>query len=144
MIIIMIRTILERGSDSRQGRNSSSKISMGSLALQSEKQLKASLSNSTWNSYNRAVSGFIKFRNDWNLGSNWPVQASVTISYISFLSLAAWAPSSIFSHLSAISFVHKNNGWSDPTDSFVVKKLKEGCRRLYSHPTKDVPSHFKF
>jgi hypothetical protein len=32
--------------------------------------------------------------------------------------------------LSAIAFVHKINGWNDPTNSFIVKKLKEGSRRL--------------
>ena len=26
--------------------------------------------------------------------------------------------------------VHKDNGWMDPTSSFLVGKLKEGCRRL--------------
>jgi hypothetical protein len=46
-----------------------------------------------------------------------------------FYVFRGWAPSSIFTHIAALAFVHKINDWSDPTDCFVVRKLKEGCRR---------------
>lgn len=45
------------------------------------------------------------------------------------MSLIGRAPSSINSHISALAFVHNINGWVDPTSGFLIKKLKEGCRR---------------
>ncbi len=49
--------------------------------------------------------------------------------FVGYLSLEGRAPSSVNSHISALAFVHKINNWPDPTDNFVVTKLKEGCRR---------------
>jgi len=49
--------------------------------------------------------------------------------FISFLSVQNFAPSTINSHMAALSFVHSVNGWANPTESFLVRKLKEGCRR---------------
>jgi hypothetical protein len=45
------------------------------------------------------------------------------------MSVTGWAPSSINCHISALAFAHKVNSWVNPTDNFMVKKLKEGCRR---------------
>ena len=39
------------------------------------------------------------------------------------------APSTLSTYISAVAFCHKLNGWSDPSQSFIVQKLKEGCRR---------------
>jgi len=89
----------------------------------------------TWVSYNRCVDRFIQFLGQYQLGVNWPVSQASIILFISFLSLGGWAPSSINSHMAAISFVHKANGWCDPTDSFLLKKLKEGTKR--GNPRKD-------
>ena len=66
----------------------------------------------------------------WNLGDAWPIEPSSIIAYISYLFMENRAASTINLNISAISFVHKINGWEDPTTSFMVGKLKEGCRRL--------------
>ena len=50
--------------------------------------------------------------------------SSDVAAYIVFLTIEGRAPSSISTHLSTISFVHKINGWVDPTDNFIVKNLK--------------------
>ena len=52
--------------------------------------------------------------------------------FISFLSLHGYAPSTINSHVAALAFVHNINGWLNPTESFLIKKLKEGCKRSNS------------
>ncbi len=32
-------------------------------------------------------------------------------------------------HVSAVAFAHKANGWKDPSENFLIKKILEGCRR---------------
>jgi hypothetical protein len=51
------------------------------------------------------------------------------VAYISHLSLEGKAPSTISSYTTALAYVHKINGWVDPTDNFLIKKLREGARR---------------
>lgn len=97
--------------------------------------ISASLATSTWTSYNRAVIKFIKFRHDWELGSTWPVSTSVVAAFLAYLSTQGLAASTIFANLSAIAFVHKINGWLDPTDSFIIRKMREGTKRL--NPSSD-------
>jgi hypothetical protein len=52
------------------------------------------------------------------------------VAYIADLNLKAFASSSISTYVSAVSYVHKLHNWADPTGSFIVSKMKEGCRRL--------------
>jgi hypothetical protein len=50
--------------------------------------------------------------------------------FISYLFIQNYQPSTIAFYVSAISFVHKNNDWSDPTDSSLVKKIFKGSENL--------------
>ena len=72
---------------------------------------------------------FIAFREDFNLDGSWPASSHDVLAYIAYQSSQSRAPSTICTYLAAISFVHKINGWLDPTNSFIVKKMKEGCKR---------------
>ncbi|XP_072050355.1 uncharacterized protein [Amphiura filiformis] len=103
---------------------------MEALRDESHRLVRASVASSTWASYRKGIENFIDFREKFNLGSSWPANQSHIVAFISFLSSEGWAPSSINSNISAIAFVHNINGWLDPTCSFLIKKLKEGCRRL--------------
>ena len=85
------------------------------------------------------MENFISFRNQFNLSQVWPVTQMHIIAFISFLSVAGKAAASISSSISALSFVHKVNGWSDPTASFLISKLKEGCRRLHPQSDRRLP-----
>ena len=58
----------------------------------------------------------------------WPVTQLHIIAFIAFLSVAGKADASISSSISALAFVLKVNDWDDPTTSFLISKLKEGCR----------------
>ena len=51
------------------------------------------------------------------------------MSFIAYLSLAALSPSTIGTYLAAVSYAHKVLGLTDPTDHFLVHKLREGLRR---------------
>ena len=103
---------------------------MEPLEAVAQQLLTASLAKSTWVAYTRAIEGFLKFRSEWSLRDAWPIDSASVIAYISWLFMEGRAASTINLHISAISFVHKVNGWMDPTSSFLVGKLKEGCRRL--------------
>lgn len=52
--------------------------------------------------------------------------------FISYLFMRNYQPSTIASYMSAISFIHKLNCYSDPTDSFLVKKIMKGAQNLRS------------
>ena len=39
------------------------------------------------------------------------------------------APATIATYVAAVSYMHKLQGWADPTRDFLVTKLLEGCRR---------------
>jgi len=109
------------------------------LGGEAQRLLKSSLAPATWSSYRRGLESFINFRSQYQLGCVWPASQNDIILYISFLSLSGWAPSSINSHLSALAFAHKVNGWSDPTDCFLVRKMKEGSKRSNSRSDARLP-----
>jgi hypothetical protein len=56
-------------------------------------------------------------------------------NFIAELFSKAYSPNSIASHVSAISYVHKLLAITDPAESFIVKKIMQGCH--HSAPTKD-------
>ncbi len=103
---------------------------MASLASETDRLLNASLAKSTWNSYNNAIAKFDQFRLTYNLERDWPAQLSSVVAYIAFMSIEGWAHSSICLHVAALAFIHKINAWADPTESFIIKKLREGSRRV--------------
>ncbi|XP_072032790.1 integrase/recombinase xerD homolog [Amphiura filiformis] len=88
-----------------------------------------SVAKSTHKAYRRSVEKFIIFRRKFGMGNNWPATSKQVAAFIANLSLEGLAASSICVQISGISFVHKINGWTDPSDNFLVHKLKEGCRR---------------
>jgi len=102
---------------------------MESLKHEAEQLFHASLASSTWVTYRKGVERFINFRNQVGLSQVWPVPESHLLLFISFLSIEDYAPSTISTHIAALSFVHNANGWVNSTESFLVRKLKEGCRR---------------
>lgn len=96
---------------------------------ESNRLLSASLAKSTHATYMNCVNKFMVFRGNHSMGQSWPVSPQIVISFIAFMSISGWAPSTIFTHISAIAFIHKLNFWLDPTDCFVIRKLREGLRR---------------
>lgn len=58
-----------------------------------------------------------------------PTRVPILALFISDLDRRGYAPATISSHVSAIGYVHKLNGWSDPTSSFLVQKLLGACHK---------------
>lgn len=90
------------------------------------------MSENTKAVYNNAVRSFNQFREQHALDCIWPVPVSHVASYISYCFQNGYSPSTVTTYMSAISFVHKLRLFQDPTDSFIVKKLMEGFKRLQS------------
>ena len=68
-----------------------------------------------------------------------PISISVMILFIAQLYEAKYAPTSITSILSAISYFHKVNGEDDPTKAVAVTKLMTGARNLKSSSDLRLP-----
>ena len=52
--------------------------------------------------------------------------------FVSFCYQKGYSPASVTTYMSAISFVHKLRNIDDPIESFVIRKILEGFRRLQS------------
>lgn len=65
-----------------------------------------------------------------------PVSVLDVWNFSNHLFLVNYLPSSIASHISAISYVHKMLNMQDSTQAFIAKKIKKGCKS--SVTTKDT------
>lgn len=64
-----------------------------------------------------------------------PISSSMLCNFIAHLFNSGYSPNSIATHVSAISYVHKLLETTDPADTFLVKKIMQGCH--HSAPSKD-------
>lgn len=107
------------------------------LGQYASKLLGASLANSTWSSYQRAWVKFQLFaRTTWGREASIPVSLDVVLSFVAFLHRQGQSASTILSTLSAISFMHKLQGCSDPTKHWLVSKMVAGARNM--NPSSDL------
>lgn len=90
--------------------------------------LQASLSTPTKLAYRRSWEYLMKFCLENQVKFHFPVSHVLIANFISHLFNQKYSPSTIASHCSAISFVHKLIGSSDPCQSFLIKKLLKGVR----------------
>ena len=72
---------------------------------------------------------FDEFRSGLGWREQWPAPRQHIIAFIANLSIVGKAPSTIGTYVSSIAYVHKINGWTDPCDNFIIKKLIEGSKR---------------
>ena len=106
---------------------------MEALESEANRLLEASLAKSSRITYNRGVKSFDEFRLKSGIECVWPSPMQHIIAFIAQLSLEGKASSTIDTYVSALSYMHKIEGWEDPTDNFIVKKLREGSRRQNKH-----------
>ena len=93
--------------------------------------LHASVQSSTTKQYNNVwnnISSFVV--NKLRIPLNLPLQNKTVGLYISHLHLLGLRPSTIQSHLSAISHYHKIRDLNDPTQSFLISKLMSSLHKL--------------
>lgn len=95
-----------------------------------------SIAPSTANLYRRAWSLFRTCMILLNISyiglQDLPLSENRILLFIGYLDLEGYAPSTITTYLSALSYVHKLKGLSDPISSFVVQKALLGSIKLRS------------
>ena len=104
-----------------------------------DRLVSASLADNTVKLYNQAVSTFDAFRTQYNFQTPWPPNINVLVNFIAFLSSEGYSYSTAKSYLSGISFYIKLNGWSDPSEAFVMKKMLKGFQRINSSKDSRAP-----
>ena len=97
--------------------------------------LGSALAPSTLDTYRRALATYSRFSIDF-LGqlSTTPLTVSHISLFVAYLQHKKFAPRSISTYLSALGFVHKMQGFTDPTSAFLVTKLVAGAYRLNHRP----------
>lgn len=93
--------------------------------------LTSALAPSTLETYRRAWATYDKFSVDFlGQSTSVPLNVSQICLFVAFLQHEKFAPKTISTYLSALSFVHKMQGHTDPTSAFLVSKLVAGAYRL--------------
>lgn len=124
--------------DSSSSQSSTDRSSQGPLNNLNPvclKLLESSLSSSTSKAYRRSWNLLLT----WNPHISLPVSVTDVCNFIGHLFLQNYSPSTIFSHISAISFIHKLCNIPDPTQAFVTKKILKGCQAVGSRRDTRMP-----
>ena len=109
-------------------------LTTGSLQL-----LVAAIAPSTRKAYLRSWALFLSFCNSSNFSFSFPCSPILISNFISHLHFQNLSASTITSHISALSYVHKLCSGNDPTHHFVVRKILKGCQQLKKSPDTRMP-----
>ena len=114
--------------------------SMATLVNTATDLLMSSLSRSTQRLYRKALQNFHSFNvmklHDEN---SLPTKTQNIMLYIAEMVNQGYAPSTIASNLSAISFFHKMLSFHDPTSHFAIKKIMVGTNKLHRSIDTRIP-----
>ena len=92
--------------------------------------MNASLSPSTQKTYNAGLQLFEDFRRRQLFRLIWPPPLNHLVNFISFMSIKNYSPSTMSTNISAISFSCKMSNSNDPTQTFIIKKMLQGVKRI--------------
>lgn len=92
--------------------------------------IRYSVANNTGRAYDNALRNFKRFRAVYGMTNEWPIPINQLILYVAYCFEKNYAPSTIALYMSSISFLHKIKGFYNPSESFVIRKMLEGCKRL--------------
>lgn len=92
--------------------------------------LSSSMAKSSWNTYQRALTLLEQFLIQFSFTMVFPLQPPVVALFVSYMHGKKYASSTIITYLSAISYVHKLQGVSDPTNSWLVEKVVQGAKKV--------------
>ena len=85
---------------------------------------KASLSKDTKEAYHRYVASYVTFsRETFSTSSVFSASTGGVATSNACLFSKNYAPASLLTNMSALSYIHKLSGQPDPTKYFVIKKL---------------------
>ena len=102
--------------------------------------LNAALSCGTKRAYRRAISSYANFcRIHFPVVQIFPASACVLGAFIAHLHSQRYAPATLMTYMSVISYVHNFAGKVDPTQPFVIQKLLVGAKKLSGTPDTRLP-----
>ncbi|XP_048748643.2 uncharacterized protein LOC125660876 [Ostrea edulis] len=123
---------IHNSSTSESTADTSAKRPFEHMSPTCRKLLAAALSTSTVVAYRRSWQLLLS----WKTDITFPISVTDICNFIGYLFSSNYSSSSIASHISAVSYVHKVLNVTDPTQAFVTKKIIKGCQAL--GPTKDT------
>ena len=102
--------------------------------------LTAALAPSSKRTYTTAITSYRNFCNAQfpNIAA-FPASAALLASYVAYLYADGYAPTTMLTHMSALSYMHKITGSPDHTQQFVVKKLITGAQNLSGRQDTRLP-----
>ena len=102
--------------------------------------LDAALSDGTKRVYRRAILSYVEFsKTNFPTCQTFPAPAGVLAAFIASLYSRHYAPATLMTYVSALSYIHKLAGQVDPTQLFVIKKLLSGAHKLSGKPDTRLP-----
>ena len=109
------------------------------LSANAQSILDASLAPSSKRLYSQVWVRFRKFCIQNNFSFQLPLDSVLVINYLADLFCLGLSPSTLASHLSALSYSHKIQNLDDPSSSFLVKKFLKGAQNLKNHADGRLP-----
>ena len=103
---------------------------MGDLQHGVNKLLQASISANTAATYNTAIKVFKQFLHKFNFPLIMPINIQHIVLFISYCFEKGHTPNTVNTYVAGINYFHKLSGFPDISESFLVKKMLEGCSRL--------------
>lgn len=94
--------------------------------------LNASMSENTKAVYQNGLKCFAEFRSNYSFNQDWPVPVSHAAAFISFCFQQGYSPATVTTYMSAVRYIHKLRDLPDPSQSFLIRKILEGFKRLKS------------
>ena len=90
-----------------------------------------SLAPSSYASYNRAWTLFHNCMNelgiDFQFSKSLPLSPNQVLLFVGYLDVKDYSPNSLYTYISALSYIHKLKAYPDPTISFSVQKAISGA-----------------
>ena len=90
----------------------------------------ASLDKKTKTAYLKVWEKFSEYGRRNRVNVCLPVSVILLLNFLTSLFHLGYQPSTIASHVSAIAFIHKIQGYPDPTSSFLVHQFLKGAKKL--------------
>lgn len=134
--------IQEPGPRGRRACHSGATVATEATSSEVKRLVSAAFAPSTQVAYRQGVHLFEKFRSTHGVPLEWPTCQQHVIHFAAHLSLAGKAPATIRAYIAGISCKHKLNGWVDPTDNFLLRKMFQGLARTNKRQDSRLPITF--
>lgn len=102
--------------------------------------LNAALTEGSKQAYKRAIASYTNFsKKHFPTCSVFPASTGVLAAFIASRFSQNYAPATLMTYMSALSYIHKLADMADPTQHFVIKKLLAGAQKLAGKPDTRLP-----